>query len=122
MNFGDFAVITIAVGLSAIFIASIWIDTANPASDDRPEPGRERAIDAALREGVVYRVALGRPAPYRARVEIGGRVYGFQTAREAAEWLAMFGVVVARSGEMLPHQYPEVVGGVEIGHPSLGGR
>ena len=122
MSFGDFAVVAIAFGMSAMLFASIWYGTATDESDDRPEARKDRAIEAALGDGIVYRVALGRPAPHRARVEVAGTVYGFPTGRDLAEWLATYGVTVARQGGATIYQTPEVCGAVEIGHPSLGRR
>lgn len=122
MNFGDFVVLVIAFGTVAVLFGSLLFGDAKDESDDRPEPGRERAITAALDNGPVFRVALGRPGPHRARVEIGGSVYGFATTRDLAEWLTTYGTTVARSGRMFAHQSPEIGGGVEIGHPSLGRR
>ena len=122
MTFGDFVVIAIALGISAILFASIWVDPGNLWSDDDRESARDRAIEAALGDGIVYRVAVGRPGPHRARIEIDGRVYGFPTGRDLAEWVATDGVTVARQGGASVYQTPEVCGGVEIGHPSLGRR
>lgn len=122
MSFGDFAVVAIAFGMSAILFASIWYDSGDGIGDADADAGRGRAIEAALGEGVVYRVAVGRPGPHRARVEVAGTVYGFPTGRDLAEWLATYGVTVARQGGATIYQTPEVCGAVEIGHPSLGRR